>query len=51
MLWFYSPFLDYKISVTAEAASVYLAFLGFSKKLFSWLSPHQWTHFVKAKTC
>lgn len=32
MLWFYSPFLNYKISVTAEAASGYLAFLGFSQK-------------------
>ena len=32
MLWFYAPLFDHKISITAEAASGWLAFLGFLQR-------------------
>jgi len=32
MLWFYPPLFDHKISITAEAASGCLSFLGFLQR-------------------
>ncbi len=41
MLWFYPPLFDNKIAITAEAASGWLAFLGFSHRtlLFAFSIP------------